>query len=421
MKKHKNNLSLLKVVIFVIPTFLVLTLSSINYIIYRLFYYKQIILIILISISIIYFIKIAFNYNIRKYVRERYLLYPIILTFLVFYFAYFPGNSSLVLAFTSITTTTIPASNSVSLSLSPNPASPSSTIKATISISGSASGYLYVRSNTCYGEIQCNCYSSSSGCPCTFTAPPSPGSYDYITCVDFDNDWDYDDPGEQSKVTLVVQGATTTTTSITTTTIPAGASVSLSLSPNYVSPPSKVTATISIHGTTYSGYLQVRYSSCTGEMQCNCYSFSDGCPCQFDVDANTPPGIYKYVTCVDFNGNWVEDPGEKGEATLFVQGATTTTTICPDSMCPAIDSDDGEDIFKKGVCKRRYCDANDECQISYEEWDRCEGDFVLEFKRDPNSPNICTGVVIPCPANYKCQDGHCIPVTTTTLPLCEIS
>jgi len=96
-------------------------------------------------------------------------------------------------------------SGSISLTLNPSTVTPGGSVQASTSGLSNCDGKtVYVRKDSCAGDLACSCSVSGSGCSCNFNAPTTVGTYTYYACIDKNNDGDFADSGESDSKTLTV-------------------------------------------------------------------------------------------------------------------------------------------------------------------------------------------------------------------------
>jgi hypothetical protein len=174
------------------------------------------------------------------------------------------------------------------------------------------------------------------------------------------------------------------------------------------------------------GHRVCSNGECTGCVEAKCEAGYCYAECsQGATQSCTKSCTYK--KCVGSSCNLVineEVTGTKSCQSNCTWGACVAT--CPSDQCstaadcggcelgkdcPARDTDGGYNIYEKGTCYWKICNADNECQEVYSQTDSCSGSSrVYEMRPDPNPSkrNYCIGSFVSCPSGYICSDGACI-------------
>jgi hypothetical protein len=292
-------------------------------------------------------------------------------------------------------------------------------------LSGCVGERVYFRLNSCSGTDMgyCDIGSDGHGCGKPFNSGSSPGTYTYFACVDENGDENYG-PDEQASADLKVKVQTACV-------------YKLILNPsddssNTGTYSKTITATDSSSGCTTPINYNVQYSTdgdCSVSVDKNSFQGSSSFnlniqmtgnrPCTVELRIIAPNGVwvavgkykvFKREVCndgIDNDGNGKIDcydtsncRGNEGPGALCCQ---------ENSDCPAKDSDDNDE-YTKGTCIKYNC-LGYGCAVDNVFVDECKDTTnVYEYVVNQANQNSCTKQSIPCPPNYQCYDGKCIPV-----------
>jgi hypothetical protein len=137
-----------------------------------------------------------------------------------------------------------------------------------------------------------------------------------------------------------------------------------------------------------------------------------GTTCEVIVSKSNP-GTYRYIAKLEDLAFKVKASSETIEITW--EGPTTTTTVpqCTKSSdCKATDTDGGNNVYQQGTCTAYYCSATGKCEVSETRTDSCT-DSSTVYEWWPYN-EICVGGYVSCPSGYRCSNGACVSISTTT-------
>jgi len=145
----------------------------------------------------------------------------------------------------------------------------------------------------------------------------------------------------------------------------------------------------------------VRKDSCTGGAACAFNIGSNGNNCTFSIP--NQPGVYKYVACVNIDGDTSYGPNETDSVIVEITPEECKSTGCtPKTWGPCICSEDSKTGYKTGVCidnclnKLSYdmeCSCGEEVREAVEETKPVEP--PAQVIKEPETPAIMAPPKVP--------------------------